>query len=94
MGAQPPELCNPWLARAFNTQDVDGKFAMTRSQWLIKGTDKNGQATEVHHNAWTSTAVCLTEAGCSSTIIPLEPIQAGPSKHPRRPNGGVVSGLP
>jgi ketosteroid isomerase-like protein len=105
MGAPSPELCNLWLARAFNAQDVDaaaamyhpeasivqvdevhggtniargaeairktmadyiglkprmdvithhttvsGDFAMTRSQWLIKGTDKNGKPTEVHHH--------------------------------------------
>jgi ketosteroid isomerase-like protein len=29
---------------------VAGDFAMTRSQWLIKGKDKNGQPTEVHHH--------------------------------------------
>jgi ketosteroid isomerase-like protein len=105
MGAPSPELCNLWLARAFNAQDVDaaaamyhpeasivqvdevhggstvargadgirktmaayvglkphmdvvthhttvsGDFAMTRSQWLIKGTDKAGKSTEVHHH--------------------------------------------
>ena len=99
MGAPSPELCNLWLARAFNAQDVDaaaamyhpdasivqvdevhggssiargadgirktmaayvglkphmdvvthhttvsGDFAMTRSQWLIKGTDEERQA--------------------------------------------------
>ena len=105
MGAPSPELCNLWLARAFNAQDVEaaaamyhpdasivqvdevhggtkvargadgirrtmaayiglkphmdvvthhttvsGDFAMTRSQWLIKGVDKSGQPTEVHHH--------------------------------------------
>jgi ketosteroid isomerase-like protein len=104
MGAPSPELCNLWLARAFNAQDVNaaaamyhpdasivqvdqvhgvtkiargagirqtmaayigmqphmdvvthhttvsGDFAMTRSQWLIKGKDKNGKPTEVHHH--------------------------------------------
>ena len=105
MGAPSPELCNLWLARAFNAQDVDaaaamyhpdasivqvdevhggshvargadgirktmaayvglkphmdvvthhttvsGDFAMTRSQWLIKGTDESGKPTEVHHH--------------------------------------------
>ena len=105
MGAPSPELCNLWLARAFNAQDVDaaaamyhpdasivqidqvhgktqvsrgadgirktmaayihlkphmdvvthhttiaGDFAMTRSQWLIRGTDQNGKPTEVHHH--------------------------------------------
>jgi SnoaL-like domain len=29
---------------------VDGDFAMTRSQWLIEGTDKDGKPTEVHHH--------------------------------------------
>jgi ketosteroid isomerase-like protein len=105
MGAPSPELCNLWLARAFNAQDVEaaaamyhpdasivqvdqvhggtrtargadgiretmaayigmkphmdvvthhttvaGDFAMTRSQWLIKGRDKDGKPTEVHHH--------------------------------------------
>jgi ketosteroid isomerase-like protein len=105
MGAPSPELCNLWLARAFNAQDVEaaaamyhpdasivqvdrvhggtrtargaagiretmaayigmkphmdvvthhttvaGEFAMTRSQWLIKGQDKDGKPTEVHHH--------------------------------------------
>jgi ketosteroid isomerase-like protein len=105
MGAPSPELCNLWLARAFNAKDVEavtamyhpdssivevdqvhgsatvahgadgirktmtayidmnphmdvvthhtttaGDFAMTRSQWLIRGRDKNGNSTEVHHH--------------------------------------------
>ncbi len=105
MGAPSPELCNLWLARAFNAQDVEaaaamyhpdasivqvdqvhggtrtargasglretmaayigmrphmdvvthhttisGDFAMTRSQWLIKGRDKDGKPTQVHHH--------------------------------------------
>lgn len=29
---------------------IAGDFAMTRSQWLIKGKDKKGKATEVHHH--------------------------------------------
>jgi ketosteroid isomerase-like protein len=29
---------------------VAGDFAMTRSQWLIKGRDKDGKPTEVHHH--------------------------------------------
>jgi ketosteroid isomerase-like protein len=29
---------------------VAGDFAMTRSQWLIKGVDKDGNPTEVHHH--------------------------------------------
>jgi ketosteroid isomerase-like protein len=105
MGAPSPELCNLWLARAFNAQDVEaaaamyhpeasvveldevhgrtrvahgaaairetmaayiglkphmdvvthhttvaGDFAMTRSQWLIRGVDEDGRSTEVHHH--------------------------------------------
>lgn len=105
MGAPSPELCNLWLARAFNAGDVaaaaamyhpeasivevdqvhgrasvargaegirktmaayidmkphmdvvthhttvSGDFAMTRSQWLIKGQDKDGKPVEVHHH--------------------------------------------
>ena len=105
MGAPSPELCNLWLARAFNAQNVEaavamyhpdasivrvdqvhggattargadairetmakyvgmkphmdvvthhttiaGDFAMTRSQWLIKGVDSDGNPTEVHHH--------------------------------------------
>lgn len=105
MGAPSSELCNLWLARAFNAQNVEaaaamyhpkaaivqvdevhggttvargadsirrtmaayiglkphmdvvthhttvaGDFAMTRSQWLIKGTDKDGRSTEIHHH--------------------------------------------
>jgi ketosteroid isomerase-like protein len=105
MGAPSPELCNLWLARAFNAQDVEaaaamyhpdasivqvdqvhggtrtargaegiretmaayigmrphmdvvthhttvaGDFAMTRSQWLIRGRDRNGNEVEVHHH--------------------------------------------
>src|SRR5438445_8168861 len=105
MGAPSPELCNLWLARAFNAQDVDaaaamyhpdasivqvdevhggsrvargadgirrtmaayvglkphmdvvthhttvsGDFAMTRSQWLIKGVGADAKPTEVHHH--------------------------------------------
>ena len=105
MGAPSPELCNLWLARAFNAQDVEaaaamyhpeaaivrvgevhgetqisrgakgiretmaayigmkphmdvvthhttvaGDFAMTRSQWLITGVDRDGRHIEVHHH--------------------------------------------
>jgi ketosteroid isomerase-like protein len=105
MGAPSPELCNLWLARAFNAQDVEaaaamyhpeasivqidevhggttiarggdgirqtmaayiglkphmdvithhttisGDFAMTRSQWLIRGVDGEGRPVEVHHH--------------------------------------------
>lgn len=105
MGAPSPDLCNLWLARAFNAQDVEaaaamyhpeasvvqvdevhggtsvvqgaaairstmaayiglkprmdvvthhttiaGDLAMTRSQWLIRGTDEKGRPTELHHH--------------------------------------------
>ena len=29
---------------------ISGDFAMTRSQWLIKGTGADGKPTEVHHH--------------------------------------------
>ena len=29
---------------------IAGDFAMTRSQWLIKGKDRSGKPTEVHHH--------------------------------------------
>jgi ketosteroid isomerase-like protein len=29
---------------------IAGEFAMTRSQWLIKGTDTDGKPVEVHHH--------------------------------------------
>jgi ketosteroid isomerase-like protein len=29
---------------------IAGDFAMTRSQWLITGVDKNGEKIEVHHH--------------------------------------------
>ena len=29
---------------------ISGDFAMTRSQWLISGVDKEGRRTEVHHH--------------------------------------------
>src|SRR3546814_18663273 len=105
MGAPSPDLCNLWLARAFNAQDTEaaaalyhpdaaivqvdqvhggtrtargaqgirdtmaayiglkphmdvvthhttvaGDFAMTRSQWLIRGVDKDGRPTDGHHH--------------------------------------------
>ncbi|MDD1529056.1 hypothetical protein C7U92_15710 [Bradyrhizobium sp. WBOS7] len=105
MGAPSPELCNLWLARAFNSHNVEaaaamyhrdasivqvddvhggtrvargadairetmaayiglrphmdvvthhttiaGDFAMTRSQWLIKGIGPDGRPIQVHHH--------------------------------------------
>ena len=29
---------------------ISGDFAMTRSQWLIRGQDRDGNPTEVHHH--------------------------------------------
>ena len=133
MGAPSPELCNLWLARAFNAKDVEaatamyhpdssivevdqvhgsatvargadgirktmaayidmkpqmdvvthhttisGDFAMTRSQWLIRGRDKSGKPTEVHHHGMEVHRSCLTAPGFSSSIIPAAPIPNGP----------------
>lgn len=105
MGAPTPELCNLWLARAFNAQDaaaaaamyhpdgvlvqadeanggtsvsrgvdavrkmiaafdglkphidvvthhttIAGDIALTRSQWRLTCTDKDGKLTEMHHH--------------------------------------------
>src|SRR5207248_9281618 len=58
---------------------VSGDFAMTRSQWLIKGTGKDGKPTEGITTAWRFTAGCPTAAGCSSWIIRSAPIRAGRS---------------
>jgi hypothetical protein len=43
MGAPSPELCNLWLARAFNAQDVEATAAM-------KGTDQDGKPKGMHHH--------------------------------------------
>src|SRR5687768_2239176 len=121
MGAPSPELCNLWLTRAFNAQDVDaaaamyhpeasivqvdgvhggtsiargsegirktmeayiglephmdvvthhttiaGDFAMTRSQWLIRGSTRKASRPRCITTAWRSTAGCPTAPGCSS----------------------------
>ena len=125
MGAPSPELCNLWLARAFNAKDVEaatamyhpdasivevdqvhgsatlargadgirrtmaayidikphmdvvthhttisGDFAMTRSQWLIRGQDKDGNPTEVHHHGMEVHRKLPMPPGSSSSIIP------------------------
>jgi ketosteroid isomerase-like protein len=135
MGAPSPELCNLWLARAFNAQDVDaaaamyhpeasivqvdevhggttiargsegirktmaayiglkphmdvithhttvaGDFAMTRSQWLIRGTDKDGQPIQVHHHGRKFTGNCPMAPGCSSWTTHSAPTRVGRSK--------------
>ena len=142
MGAPSPELCNLWLARAFNAQDVDaaaamyhpeasivqvdevhggssvargadgirktmaayvglkphmdvvthhttvsGDFAMTRSQWLIKGTDENGKPTEVHHHGM---EVHRRLPDGFSWITRSAPIRIGRSKLRRTPNSQAL----
>jgi ketosteroid isomerase-like protein len=141
MGAPSPDLCNLWLARAFNAQDVDaaaamhhpeasivqvdevhggasvargadgirktmaayvglkphmdvvthhttvaGEFAMTRSQWLIKGADKGGKPIEVHHHGMEVHAGCPTEPGCSSWTTRSAPTPIGRSRGLRTRN--------
>jgi ketosteroid isomerase-like protein len=39
---------NPHMDVITQHTTVAGIFAMTRSQWLIKGVDKNGRPAEVH----------------------------------------------
>jgi len=40
MGAPSPELCNLWLARAFNAQDVDAAAAMYHPDASIVQVDE------------------------------------------------------
>lgn len=40
MGAPSPELCNLWLARAFNAQDVDAAAAMYHPEASIVQVDE------------------------------------------------------
>ena len=140
MGAPSPELCNLWLARAFNAQDVEaaaamyhpdaaidqvdqvhggtktargadgiratmaayvglrphmdvvthhttiaGDFAMTRSQWLIRGVNKSGKPAVVHHHGMEVHRGCRTARGCSSSTIRSAPMRIGRStRRPRR----------
>jgi hypothetical protein len=79
MGAPSPELCNLWLARAFNAQDVEATAAM-------KGTDQDGKPTRCITTALRFTAGCPTAPGCSSWIVRPARIRAGRSKPRRTPN--------
>ena len=42
--------CKPHMDVVTHHTTVAGDFAMTRSQWLITGFDKNGTPTELHHH--------------------------------------------
>jgi ketosteroid isomerase-like protein len=57
---------------------VSGDFAMTRSQWLIRGHDKDGNPRMCIITAWKCTENCRMEPGYSSSTIPLAPIPNGP----------------
>lgn len=63
MGAPSPELCNLWLARAFNAQDVEAAAAMYHPEASIvqvdevhggvtvaRGVDGQGRPVEVRHH--------------------------------------------
>ena len=145
MGAPSPELCNLWLARAFNAQDVEaaaamyhpeasivqvdqvhggtktargaagirgtmaayigmrphmdvlthhttvaGDFAMTRSQWLIKGRDGTASRSRCTIMAWRCIAGCRTVPGCSSSTTRSGPIPPGASRRHRERNSETV----
>jgi len=47
-----------------------GDFAMTRSQWLIRGGDADGRPVEVHHHGMEVHRSCRTAPGPSSSTIP------------------------
>ena len=144
MGAPSPDLCNLWLARAFNAQDVDaaaamyhpdasivqvdevhggtsvargsagirktmaayvglkphmdvvthhttvaGDFAMTRSQWLITGFDKNGTPTELHHHGMEVHRRLPDGTWVFFMDHPFGADRAGQSRHRRTPSNGV-----
>ncbi len=59
---------------------VAGNFAMTRSQWLITGVDKQGRRKPRFTTmAWRSIAASPTAPGYSSWTIRSAPIQLGRS---------------
>ena len=58
MGAPSPDLCNLWLARAFNAQDVDAAAAMYHPDASIVQVD------EVHGG----TSVARGSAGIRKTM--------------------------
>lgn len=51
MGAPTPQLCNLWLARAFNAQDVEAAAAMYHPEASIVRVDEVHGATEVARGA-------------------------------------------
>jgi ketosteroid isomerase-like protein len=51
MGAPSPELCNLWLARAFNAQDVDAAAAMYHPEASIVQVDEVHGGTRVARGA-------------------------------------------
>ena len=57
---------------------VSGDFAMTRSQWLIRGQDKDGKPTRCIITEWRYTGNLPTAPGSSSSTIPAVPIPNGP----------------
>ena len=42
MGAPSPDLCNLWLARAFNAQDVEAGAAMYHPEVIVQLDDVHG----------------------------------------------------
>ena len=51
MGAPSPELCNLWLARAFNAQDVEAAAAMYHPDAVIVRVDEVHGETKVSRGA-------------------------------------------
>jgi hypothetical protein len=51
MGAPSPELCNLWLARAFNAQDVDAAAAMYHPEASIVQVDDVHGGTSIARGA-------------------------------------------
>jgi ketosteroid isomerase-like protein len=51
MGAPSPELCNLWLARAFNAHDVDAAAAMYHPEASIVQVDDVHGGTSIAHGA-------------------------------------------
>src|SRR3546814_11174256 len=51
MGAPSPELCNLWLARAFNAQDVEAAVAMYHPEASIVQVDEVHGGTTVARGA-------------------------------------------
>ncbi len=67
---------------------VSGDFAMTRSQWLIRGQDKGGKPVEVHYHGMRVHRRLSDGSGSSLSTIPGAPIPNGrcwPRRRPGRP---------